>query len=232
MRRAIVPEASPIADPSLVMAIVSRLRNVQGSGMPNPLIEAACTVYSQWTHWSAFMKQILDDYVKTDVARVMQDSCIEGFYRKYKISDRVSPTHLIQGRMRGLIRRKIYANPFKGEGDMLSRAFDPLQKDPTAKKQVKARLSRLNLKEKHGQATAAVIPNLMKKYRLENVYELHTMTTYFKRYARGDMSSKTATETLELLHMWYWVAKHSHEYLRRLDAMVLYRPEVPALAPS
>lgn len=230
-RRTIVPEASPIADPSLLLVIVSKLKGVRGSGIPNPLIEAACAVYSEWTHWFASTKQILDDYAQTDVARVMRDSCIEEFYRKYKINSKISPTHLIQGRMRGLIRRKIHANPFKGEGEMLGTAFNPEQKDTEKKKKVKSSLLRLQLRERHGQAIAAVIPNIVKKYHMEDVSELYEMITYFKRYTRGDLSSKATKEMPELLHLWYLVAKNSNEYLRRLNAMMLYRPEVPALAP-
>lgn len=230
-RRAIVPEASPIADPSLLLDIASKLQGVRGSGIPNPLIEVACSMYLQWTHWSTFMKQILDDYAKTDVACVMRNSCIEEFYRKYKINNRVSPTHLIQGRMRGLIRRKIYANPFKSEGEMLGAAFKSDQPGPDERTRAKSTLSRLALKDRYGQAIATVIPNLMKRYNLENVSELHEIAAYFKRYTKGDLPVKVAKQIPELLHMWYWVAKHSNEYLRRLDAMVLYRPEVPALAP-
>lgn len=228
-RRAIVPEASPIADPSLLLDIVSKLKGVRGSGTPNPLIEAACNVYSQWTHWSASTKQIIDDYVKTDVARVMRDSCIEEFYRKYKINAKISPTHLIQGRMRGLIRRKIHANPFRGEGEMLGTAFNPDAKDPEKKKKAKSSLSNLQLRERHGQAIASVLTNLVKKYHMDDICDLYDMITYFKRYARGDLPSSAIKEMPELLHLWYLVAKNSNEYLRRLDAMMLYRPEVPAL---
>ncbi len=228
-RRAIVPEASPIADPSLLLAIVSKLKGVRGSGIPNPLIETACAVYSEWTHWFASTKQILDDYAQTDVARVMRDSCIEEFYRKHKINSKISPTHLIQGRMRGLIRRKIHANPFKGEGEMLGAAFDPTTKDIEKKKKVKSSLLSLRLRERHGRDIALVLPSLMKKYCLDDVSDSYSACNYFRLYVKGDMSSKTAKAMYELLHLWYLVAKNSNEYLRRLNAMMLYRPEVPAL---
>lgn len=227
-RRAIVPEASPIADPSLLVDIVSKLQGVRGSGIPNPFIEAACNVYSQWTHWFAFMQQILDDYAKTDVARVIRDSCIEEFYRKYKISAKVSPTHLVQGRMRGLIRRKIHANPFKSEGEMLATAF---YSSSEPRQTVKSTLSSLHLRDKYGRAIADVLPNLMKRYHLDDGLELRDMNKYFKRYTKGELPLLVIEEMPERLHMWYLIAKNSNEYLRRVNAMVLYRPEVPALAP-
>lgn len=222
-RRAIVAEASPLADPSLVQDIASVLM-MCGEGIPNPIIQAAHDVYSQWTHWFAGMKQLLDDYIKTDVARVMRDSCIEEFYHKYKLSDKITPTHLIQGRMRGVIRRKIQANPFKGEGVMIAAQFEL---KPTNKKSI--HVSR-QIKSRN-EAMATMLPSIMRRYQLEDAASLDDIRKYVKHVgARYHLDRQSIKEMPELLHLWYLAAKHSSGYLRRVNEMVLYKPEVPMLS--
>jgi len=224
-RRAIVITASPIANPSVLVQVASKLRGVLHQGAPHPMIESMKMVFEEWCKWAAATQKVFDDYTQTDVARVMKDSCIEEFYRKYGINKSISPTHLIQGRMRGVIRRQISKNPFQNEEKAAMRVF--LNNKPGTPHM--ACFAHAAFQDPVDLVLAVV--NMMQRHRIDQFENIERAMAYLTRYGGKLMLSSRGAKLVELLHLWYSTAKSFPEYVRILNTMQLYKPEVPPLAP-
>lgn len=235
-RRTIVPEASPLADPSIVVKIAARIPGVLYNSGPHPFIESMSLVYTRWVKWAESTRQLFDDYAKTDVARVMKDSCIEQFYAKYEINKSITPTHLIQGRMRGVIRRKLWENPFDGERVAMMYIFTKHLEHRNMDCFSEVVQSGYNNSRVHNndrrKELIKVVTNSMRTHPLDQPEYMQSGTDYIKRYAREVVFNGKVKKLAELLHLWYLVAKHSLVYIHHLNAMMAYRPEAPQLAPA
>lgn len=234
-RRTIVPEASPLADPSIVVKIAARIPGVLYNSGPHPFIESMGLVYARWTKWAESTRQLFDDYAKTDVARVMKDSCIEQFYAKYGINKSITPTHLIQGRMRGVIRRKLWENPFEGERVAMMYIFTKHLEHRNMDCFSKAVHSVYHGPQTHDanrKELIRVVTNSFRNHPPDQPEYLREGAEYIYRYARAVIFNGRVKEMVELLHLWYLVAKHSSVYIHCLNAMMAYRPEAPQLTPA
>lgn len=213
---------NPLADPRIIY-FIAEILGVYEKGIPNPIISRAERVYSKWTRWMATTKRAIEDYQSADPAATLKGTKTEVFFETYlskgQPKTRVSAWGLLKGRMRGVIRRRLDANPYKSEIGLLQELIEDTE------------LSHAERGVLHGCTTdiGTALREIFRKsdWKFEDLHRYWDMHEHvYAKHVRFWISDRwpDIMRQVRLIQLWYFMAKGSSKYTNRISAMESFKP--------